>query len=144
MIHPNYQTMDFSKQNTVSSLDVAISLSVPSRTAAKSNIVAKSRAPEFYGFVAWASTSALFFVYILWALLPDECIVTLGVDWYPNRSVLLHITWLLGLNKNNPPVSSNPSENGRSLSLPGPLSLSYSPTSSIGRWHYWEHPSSRT
>ncbi|KXN86524.1 Phosphatidylinositol N-acetylglucosaminyltransferase subunit P [Leucoagaricus sp. SymC.cos] len=44
-----------------------------------------SRAPEFYGFVAWASTSVLFVVYILWALLPDEWIVAMGVEWYPNR-----------------------------------------------------------
>ncbi|KAJ3569187.1 hypothetical protein NP233_g5212 [Leucocoprinus birnbaumii] len=46
---------------------------------------AKSRAPEFYGFVAWASTSFLFVLYVLWALLPDRWIVALGVDWYPNR-----------------------------------------------------------
>lgn len=49
--------------------------------------VNKTRAPEFYGFVAWASTSALFVVYILWALLPDEWIVALGVNWYPSRCV---------------------------------------------------------
>ncbi|KAG7094255.1 hypothetical protein E1B28_007859 [Marasmius oreades] len=45
----------------------------------------RSRAPEFYGFVAWASTSFLFVVYLLWALLPDEYILWLGIDWYPNR-----------------------------------------------------------
>ncbi|ESK85036.1 phosphatidylinositol class p [Moniliophthora roreri MCA 2997] len=45
----------------------------------------RSKAPEFYGFVAWTSTSFLFVVYLLWALLPDEYIVALGVDWYPNR-----------------------------------------------------------
>ncbi|KAJ4000910.1 PIG-P [Lentinula boryana] len=45
----------------------------------------RSRAPEFYGFVAWTSTSFLFVVYVLWALLPDKYIIWLGVEWYPNR-----------------------------------------------------------
>ncbi|CDO70977.1 hypothetical protein BN946_scf184830.g9 [Trametes cinnabarina] len=45
----------------------------------------RSRAPEFYGFVAWASTYLLFVLYLLWAFLPDEYIVALGVSWYPNR-----------------------------------------------------------
>jgi hypothetical protein len=48
---------------------------------------ARSRASEFYGFVAWASTSVLFVVYILWALFPDGWIEALGVDWYPSRYV---------------------------------------------------------
>jgi PIG-P len=47
-----------------------------------------SRAPEFYGFVAWAVTYLLFVLYFLWAILPDECIIWLGVSWYPNRYVL--------------------------------------------------------
>ncbi|KAK0480822.1 PIG-P-domain-containing protein [Armillaria novae-zelandiae] len=45
----------------------------------------RSRAPEFYGFVAWTSTSLLFVVYLLWAVLPDEYIEWLGVTWYPSR-----------------------------------------------------------
>ncbi|TBU52365.1 PIG-P-domain-containing protein [Dichomitus squalens] len=45
----------------------------------------RSRAPEFYGFVAWTSTYLLFVLYLLWAFLPDETIVALGVAWYPNR-----------------------------------------------------------
>ncbi|KAF8903340.1 PIG-P-domain-containing protein [Gymnopilus junonius] len=45
----------------------------------------RSRAPEFYGFVAWTSTYLLFVLYILWAILPDEWIVWCGVTWYPNR-----------------------------------------------------------
>ena len=47
----------------------------------------KSRAPEFYGFVAWSSTYFLFVIYVLWALLPDSWIKAAGVDWYPNRYV---------------------------------------------------------
>ncbi len=45
----------------------------------------RSRAPEFYGFVAWTSTYLLFVLYVLWALLPDAWIVWVGVTWYPNR-----------------------------------------------------------
>ena len=45
----------------------------------------RSRAPEFYGFVAWTSTSVAFVLYVLWALLPDEYIIWLGVEWYPSR-----------------------------------------------------------
>ncbi|RPD61462.1 PIG-P-domain-containing protein, partial [Lentinus tigrinus ALCF2SS1-6] len=45
----------------------------------------RSRAPEFYGFVAWTSTYLLFVLYLLWAFLPDERILALGVSWYPNR-----------------------------------------------------------
>ncbi|KAF9018652.1 hypothetical protein BDZ89DRAFT_959914 [Hymenopellis radicata] len=48
----------------------------------------RSRAPEFYGFVAWTSTSLGFGFYLLWALLPDELIVSLGITWYPNRQVI--------------------------------------------------------
>ncbi|KDQ11134.1 hypothetical protein BOTBODRAFT_35667 [Botryobasidium botryosum FD-172 SS1] len=43
------------------------------------------RPQEFYGFVAWISTSLLCVLYFLWALLPDEWIVAAGVTWYPSR-----------------------------------------------------------
>ena len=46
----------------------------------------RSRAPEFYGFVAWSSACLLFVVYVLWALLPDDYILWLGIKWYPSRS----------------------------------------------------------
>jgi hypothetical protein len=45
----------------------------------------RSRAPEFYGFVAWSSTYLLFILFILWSFLPDEWIIWSGVTWYPNR-----------------------------------------------------------
>ena len=47
----------------------------------------RSRALEFYGFVAWTSTYLLFVLYILWAILPDQYIVRIGITWYPNRYV---------------------------------------------------------
>ncbi|PPQ66543.1 hypothetical protein CVT26_009516 [Gymnopilus dilepis] len=56
----------------------------------------RSRAPEFYGFVAWTTTYLLFVLYILWALLPDEWIVWLGVTWYPNREwAILIPSWTI-------------------------------------------------
>ncbi|KAF8483458.1 PIG-P [Russula ochroleuca] len=56
----------------------------------------RSRAPEFYGFVAWAVTYLLFVLYFLWAILPDEWIVWLGVSWYPNREwALLVPAWTI-------------------------------------------------
>ncbi|CCL98228.1 uncharacterized protein FIBRA_00222 [Fibroporia radiculosa] len=45
----------------------------------------RTRAPEFYGFVAWSSSSLLFVLYLLWALLPDSYLLRLGISWYPNR-----------------------------------------------------------
>ncbi|KAH8084338.1 PIG-P [Cristinia sonorae] len=45
----------------------------------------RSRAPEFYGFVAWSGTYLLFCIFLLWALFPDKYILWLGVSWYPNR-----------------------------------------------------------
>jgi len=45
----------------------------------------RSRASEFYGFVAWTSTYLLFVLYILWAVLPDDWIQSTGMTWYPNR-----------------------------------------------------------
>lgn len=45
----------------------------------------RSRAPEFYGFVAWTCTTIVFALYLLWGLLPDEYILWLGVEWYPSR-----------------------------------------------------------
>ena len=47
----------------------------------------RSRASEFYGFVAWSSTYLLFTLFILWGFLPDEWILWSGVSWYPNRYI---------------------------------------------------------
>ncbi|KAJ7771679.1 PIG-P-domain-containing protein [Mycena metata] len=60
----------------------------------------RSRAPEFYGFVAWTSTSFLYVVYLLWALLPDAYIKWIGIEWYPSRQwAILIPAWsvVLGL-----------------------------------------------
>jgi phosphatidylinositol glycan class P protein len=43
------------------------------------------RAPEFYGFVAWLLTLLVYVAYILWALLPDDAIRAVGIEWYPAR-----------------------------------------------------------
>ncbi|KAI0266513.1 PIG-P-domain-containing protein [Gloeopeniophorella convolvens] len=57
-------------------------------------VESRSRAPEFYGFVAWSVTHLGFVLYCLWAILPDDWIVWLGVTWYPNREwALLVPSW---------------------------------------------------
>ena len=43
------------------------------------------RAREFYGFVALVSTFILWVAYVPWALCPDEWLVAVGIQWYPNR-----------------------------------------------------------
>ena len=43
------------------------------------------RAPEFYGFVAWVTTSIAWVLFLLWALIPDEWIHWTGIHWYPSR-----------------------------------------------------------
>ena len=60
----------------------------------------RSRAPEFYGFVAWTSTYLLFVLYILWAILPDQYIVGIGITWYPNRYVCCAIAFFFSQFKN--------------------------------------------
>jgi len=58
----------------------------------------RSRAAEFYGFVAWSSTYLLSLLFILWSFLPDEWIVWSGVTWYPNREwALLFPAWSMVL-----------------------------------------------
>ncbi|CAE6526372.1 unnamed protein product [Rhizoctonia solani] len=52
---------------------------------------ASGTAAEFYGFVAWATTAILWFIYIFWALLPDSIIRSMGITWYPNREWALLI-----------------------------------------------------
>jgi len=58
----------------------------------------RSRASEFYGFVAWTSTSLAFCIYVLWALVPDEYILWVGISWYPSREwALLIPAWSIVL-----------------------------------------------
>ncbi|PFH53793.1 hypothetical protein AMATHDRAFT_54303 [Amanita thiersii Skay4041] len=60
--------------------------------------VHRSRAPEFYGFVAWTSTALLFLLYLAWALLPDKYIISWGIHWYPNREwAILLPSWTIVL-----------------------------------------------
>jgi len=64
----------------------------------------KSRAPEFYGFVAWTSTYLLFVLYVLWAVLPGVWIEWTGVTWYPSRYVPCHFSsclWFRWADLNN-------------------------------------------
>jgi hypothetical protein len=49
----------------------------------------RSRAPEFYGFVAWTSTCLLFVLYLIWGLFPGSALQAAGITWYPNRCVVI-------------------------------------------------------
>ncbi|EIN08569.1 PIG-P-domain-containing protein [Punctularia strigosozonata HHB-11173 SS5] len=58
----------------------------------------RSRAQEFYGFVAWTSTYLLYILFLLWAFLPDEWLIWLGIEWYPSREwALLLPAWSMVL-----------------------------------------------
>jgi hypothetical protein len=98
----------------------------------------RSRAPEFYGFVAWAVTYLLFVLYFLWAILPDEWIVWLGVSWYPNRCALELSFPFPGVPYHAGPlpyvlIFPPSTENGHCSSQRGRSWLSCSPTLHISR-----------
>ena len=42
-------------------------------------------AVEVYGFVGWVVTIAAYVSYLLWALLPDEALASVGMTYYPSR-----------------------------------------------------------
>ncbi|CAG8451288.1 7893_t:CDS:2 [Funneliformis caledonium] len=40
---------------------------------------------EYYGFVLYLSSFIAFVIYLLWAYLPDEILISLGITYYPDR-----------------------------------------------------------
>lgn len=49
---------------------------------------------EVCGFVAWVTSGALYFVYILWAFLPEHILRSVGIEYYPDKHWALAIpTW---------------------------------------------------
>jgi len=95
----------------------------------------RSRASEFYGFVAWTSTYLLFVLYILWAVLPDEWIQFTGVTWYPNRYTLSSSKFLRKSSDANFGIG-----NGHSWCLHGPSSASSLHMYLILHWQFDRHP----
>ena len=96
----------------------------------------RSRAPEFYGFVAWSSTYLLFVLFILWGFLPDAWIVWSGVTWYPNRYFrrpALHSGYL-----------RSAAGNGRCCFQRGRWSSCCSPIPPTSLWRCLPPPPSRT
>lgn len=92
----------------------------------------RSRAPEFYGFVAWTSTSLLFVLYIIWGLLPEPALEAIGITWYPNRCVTCVID-CCGM------LSVDAAENGRSFYRRTQLCWSSSPMPPTSHWLWQEH-----
>ena len=99
----------------------------------------RSRAPEFYGFVAWSSTYLLFVLFILWSFLPDEWIVWSGVTWYPNRYFLLVLLSGFYLRSVRPNTG-----NGRCCFRRGRWSSCSSPTLLTSLWLCLQPRPSRT
>ena len=99
----------------------------------------RSRAGEFYGFVAWSSTYLLFALFILWSFLPDEWIVWSGVSWYPNRYIPLAALSGFQLRSVRPDTG-----NGHCCFQRGQWSSCSSPTSHISHWPCSQPPPSRT
>lgn len=49
---------------------------------------------EVCGFVAWVTSGALYFMYLLWAFLPQHILRSVGVEYYPDKHWALAIpTW---------------------------------------------------
>ncbi|CAG8589437.1 5980_t:CDS:10 [Ambispora leptoticha] len=40
---------------------------------------------EYYGFVLYLASFIAFVIYLLWAYLPDEALISLGITYYPSR-----------------------------------------------------------
>ena len=99
----------------------------------------KSRAPEFYGFVAWSSTYLLLLLFILWSFLPDEWIVRSGVTWYPNRYFPPDSSAGFHLRSVRPDTG-----NGHCCFRRGRWSSCSSPTSPTSLWLCLQPPPSRT
>ena len=101
----------------------------------------RSRAAEFYGFVAWTSTYLLFCFFLLWALLPDEYIIWFGVSWYPSRYVV-HDHHSCTTARSFPPTRCCDhvivvirAGNGPYCCQPTRSFSFFSPTSPTSRWH---------
>ncbi|EGF76482.1 hypothetical protein BATDEDRAFT_28426 [Batrachochytrium dendrobatidis JAM81] len=53
---------------------------------------------EYYGFVLYLSSFVSFALYILWSVLPDRALHSIGITYYPSRNWALTIPlWILGL-----------------------------------------------
>ncbi|KAI7830917.1 phosphatidylinositol N-acetylglucosaminyltransferase subunit P-like protein [Kickxella alabastrina] len=48
-------------------------------------MVAKTPTFEYYGFVVYLVSLAAFFVYLMWAYLPDNVLEAIGITYYPDR-----------------------------------------------------------
>lgn len=49
---------------------------------------------EVYGFVAWVTSGVLYFLYLLWAFLPNAWLEAVGITYYPDKYWALAVpTW---------------------------------------------------
>jgi hypothetical protein len=40
---------------------------------------------EYYGFALYIVITVVMVLWVLWALVPDQLLHKVGIDWYPNR-----------------------------------------------------------
>ncbi|KAJ2890637.1 hypothetical protein IWW38_004027 [Coemansia aciculifera] len=54
-------------------------------SAADASMMAKTPTFEYYGFVVYMVSLAIFAVYLIWAYLPDSMLQAAGITYYPDR-----------------------------------------------------------
>ncbi|KAJ2498335.1 hypothetical protein IWW47_003497, partial [Coemansia sp. RSA 2052] len=54
-------------------------------SAADASMMAKTPTFEYYGFVVYMVSLAIFAVYLMWAYLPDSVLEAVGITYYPDR-----------------------------------------------------------
>ncbi|KAI8324925.1 phosphatidylinositol N-acetylglucosaminyltransferase subunit P-like protein [Martensiomyces pterosporus] len=61
--------------------------------------MAKTPTFEYYGFVVYLVSLAMFVVYLLWAYLPDEALEAVGITYYPDRywALAMPAWWLMSV-----------------------------------------------
>ncbi|CAD6586475.1 MAG: hypothetical protein CYPHOPRED_003552 [Cyphobasidiales sp. Tagirdzhanova-0007] len=55
-----------------------------------------SNSSEKYGFVVYAGSLVAWYIYLVWALTPDQYLRWLGLEWYPSREwAILIPSWIM-------------------------------------------------
>ena len=52
---------------------------------------------ELYGFFSWNLSAFVFFLYLIWAFVPDEILRKLGIEYIPNKYYAIAIPLWFGV-----------------------------------------------
>lgn len=55
------------------------------------------KSAEIYGFVGWVSSFIIFFLYIIWAFVPDSTLHKYEIYYYPDKTWALAIPSLISM-----------------------------------------------